>query len=196
MLCVQYDELHIIYLSLLFLNLVYCLELSSKLSATIISTASAIIFVISRNVHFLGSYYLYDLVLSIYNLDFVMIAHHGVSIYALAQCPGSSDFDISMRIIWFVKFSDMLLHIPKILDMLETNIRYPCITRLTQLFCMIVTLFIWIIVRYCIILFISTEIKEIQNKIVLNLFLGICLAWLIKMPQKIVHYANLLIEHK
>lgn len=128
-------------------------------------------FVITNNYEQLESYYWYDIIISIYKRDVLMVAHHFLVIYALYR--ETVDSHISILLLKYSKISDLFAHINKILQSFELNMN---IINDIRLFATLITIFLWFIFRLGLIIYVYNQVVLFESQLVLGVF-GCFTAW-------------------
>lgn len=144
--CYDFDITQIVMFLAVYVSLryvTYNYKKSAGLSSNLISMSVCWGFLIHNDHHTLISYYWYDLILSIINLDAFMTLHHVVSMFALMQCPWHADYESICLAAVYLKSGDVFLHHYKILDALELYAKFPFIVTLYQTMSVFMTIILW-----------------------------------------------------
>lgn len=85
-------------------------DLAWKYTPICISMLTCWRYVLFRDVTQLVQYYWFDLLVSIVQLDTLMVVHHIVTLYLLAFCPDDPDYAIIQKVIYGIKCGDIVMH--------------------------------------------------------------------------------------
>jgi hypothetical protein len=99
--------------------------------------------VLSGDLDAVIDYYWYDLTLSVFKWDWLMIAHHVLSLYGLLQCEWHPDYEAIYLATIMLKSGDVLIHHYKITDALDWYDRYPVAIRFYQSMTIGATILLW-----------------------------------------------------
>lgn len=150
LLCWQYDIQHIVTLLLSYATLRVIFRSYQKndtLASNIIANFACLRFVMYGNLSHIIQYYWYDLILVVYQLNWLMIVHHLFTLYGISHCPIFVDYDKVMQILQLTKSGDILMHHYKITNALELEEKYPRLIRIYQVFTITFTCALWILYR-------------------------------------------------
>lgn len=114
------------------------------ISTTKVSLINTIIFLLFRNIPVLIAYYIYDLLIAIYQKQPLLITHHIISLYALNAHPLEEDYKRIIYGTFLQKLGDLLLHTQTLHEFLyQKNIYHLTIRSKILRLCLI----IWILFR-------------------------------------------------
>lgn len=153
---------------------------SHQLATNLVSNISCWIYVLNGDLDLMISYYWYDLILTLYIKDHLMIIHHIFTLYGISHCLWYSDHDKVIIMLKTMKTSDILMHHYKITDALELEKKYPIGIYVYQICTVSFTCVMWLVFRIfnTLTLFPFTSTKA---NVLIPIFLLINFAWIFKL---------------
>ena len=134
-------------------------------------------FVINGDYKILEAYYWYDIMISLYKRDALMVAHHFLVIYVLYR-TGTPDSHIGIILLKCSKYSDIFCNINKFLQLSKPNSN---LIKDIRLLSTLITIVLWMIFRIGVIAYVSNKVELYESKLVLAVFGGFNVWWIYKL---------------
>jgi hypothetical protein len=163
----------------------------NKLAAAIVSQISTIIFIYSGDRTSLVCYYIYDLLHHLLNKNTLYIAHHLASIVMILPTITDSfasrqDIEKIILCCYVLKFTDLFVHVPKIIYESEFSAKQSIWSRRMTILCYVLSLCLWVPFR-CVFPFYMYPFDNMALQIVaIGIHCG-NIVWTIKMFEKLVN---------
>jgi hypothetical protein len=145
------------------------------MAANIMSMIACWDFVITGNMPRLEAYYIYDIMLSAFNYDFLMVGHHTLVMYAIYRTD-TPDYILGMAILRHAKFSDLFIYPFKLCQYFNNRI-----TNFVKTASLALTIVLWGLFRISYILFVFNKIHYWEARVAASIFLGFTTWWTHKL---------------